>query len=139
MPQLQRAVATLRVMGDDLDPGEVSALLGAAPTISQVKGQDLKSRSIGRLRTALTGMWRLDATVTEPEDLDSQVVELLSKLTSDLIVWRGINERYEVDLFCGWFMDRDNVGVEINPATLQALGERGIRLSLDIYGSDTRA
>jgi hypothetical protein len=44
-----------------------------------------------------------------------------------------------VALFCGWFMRESNEGVEISAHTLGLLGERGIVLSLDIYGPDDAA
>jgi hypothetical protein len=36
-------------------------------------------------------------------------------------------------------MSHGNVGVEISPRTLLALGERGISLDLDIYAPDDEA
>ena len=38
-----------------------------------------------------------------------------------------------MDLFCGLFMHESNEGAEISPASLTALGDRGVKLSLDIY------
>ena len=136
MAHLQRALATLRISGDELLPDEISALLGAKPSQAQAKGQELTFSS-GRTRVAKFGLWRLFSSDTEPENLDAQVSELLGQLTGDLAVWRSISERYKLDLFCGWFMGSSNDGVEISPATLLALGERGIVLALDIYGPDT--
>lgn len=78
-------------------------------------------------------MWRLSAKETKPEDLDGQVSELLGQVTSDLLIWGDISARFRVDLFCGWFMGSENEGVEISPKTMLALGQRGIKLSLDIY------
>jgi hypothetical protein len=82
-------------------------------------------------------MWRLSAREAEPENLDGQVSELLGQVTSDLSVWSDIATRFRVDLFCGWFMGSGNEGVAISPATMLALGQRGIQLSLDIYGPET--
>jgi hypothetical protein len=135
MAHLQRAVASLRIAGEDLVPAEISALLGATPTHAQARGQELPLGS-GGTRVALFGQWRLEATDTEPEDLNRQVAELLGKLTSDLAVWRDLAKRFNIDLFCGWFMGGDNEGVTVEPQTLQSLGERGIALALDIYGPD---
>jgi len=138
MAHLQRAVATLRISGDDLLPDEVSDLLGTRPTTSHAKGQELNLRS-GRSRITRHGIWQLSATDTEPEDLDSQVAEILGQLSGDLAVWHSLGKRFRIDLFCGWFLGGSNEGVEISPHTLLALGERGIRLGLDIYGPDTDA
>jgi len=79
-------------------------------------------------------MWRIEASDKEPEDLDSQIGELLGKLTGDLSVWKSIAAKYEVDLFCGLFMDKGNEGMSLSPKSLAALGARGIELGLDVYG-----
>ncbi|KQW63550.1 hypothetical protein ASC92_23565 [Variovorax sp. Root411] len=81
-------------------------------------------------------MWRLDAEVTEPENLGEQIFELLRRTTTDLDVWQALSGRFRVDLFCGWFMSGSNEGVEISPVTMIALGARGIVLSVDIYSPD---
>jgi len=138
MAHLQRAVASLRIAGDDLNPDQISTLLGAVPTHAQTKGQELPLKS-GRTRIAQFGQWRLHAIDTEPENLDGQVAELLGKLTSDLVVWLDLACRFKIDLFCGWFMGGTNEGVTVSATTLKALGERGIELALDIYGPDTDA
>jgi len=112
MAELARAVAGLRVIGDDLVPEEI----GAAPTKAQRKGEALPSK--GGVRTARTGIWRLSAPDTEPADLDH---------------WKSLADRYRIDLFCGWFMREANEGIEVSPTTLRALGDRHIALSLDLY------
>lgn len=136
MASLQRSVATLRISGDDLDPQEVSRLLRCAPTFAQAKGERIVGRSTGSVRIARAGMWRLCAPDREPEDLDGQIAELLSKLTDDLGVWISIADRYKLDLFCGLFMKESNEGLSLSPQSLAALGLRHIELGLDIYDGD---
>jgi hypothetical protein len=136
MTHLQRSVATLRISGDDLIPSQISTVLGAEATFSRLKGQAIVSSS-GKISTAKMGQWHLSATDREPENLDAQVAELLGKITTDLLVWKDLCKRYKIDLFCGWFMRESNEGVEISPATLTPLGDRGIVLGLDIYGPES--
>ena len=69
----------------------------------------------------------------EPEDLDGQVQELLGKLTQDLKVWAALAQQFQIDMFCGPFMQSANEGATLSPDTLAAMGNRGIKLSLDIY------
>ena len=133
MAHLHRSVATLRVMGDTLIPDEITALLGAQPSEAQTKGDQLVGPKTGRVRIAKFGMWRLHASERQPEDLDSQVQELLGQLTTDLSVWADLARRFDLELFCGLFMEVENEGVLLSPRTLVALGERGIELDLDIY------
>jgi hypothetical protein len=136
MAQLDRSVATLRIAGDDLDPTEISALLGHVASKQQVKGEVFVGKVSGRSRTAQMGMWRLEATDASPENLDGQIAELLGKLTGDLKIWEQISNKYDIDLFCGLFMKVSNEGLWISAKSMKALGERGIEIGLDIYGPD---
>ncbi len=136
MAQVQRSAATLRISGDDLQPAEITRLLGCEPSAAQTKGEQIIGRNTGSARIASTGMWRLVASKREPEDLDGQIAELLSKLTDDLNVWGSIAQTYQLDLFCGLFMGGSNEGLSISPESMAALGLRHIQLGLDIYGGD---
>lgn len=92
--------------------------------------------SNSRIRIARTGSWRLHATESKPQDLNAQIAELLDQLTSDLHIWAHLNSRYQLDLFCGIFLNSSNEGLCLSPQSLRALGERGIELDLDIYSAD---
>jgi Domain of unknown function (DUF4279) len=136
---VQRSAATLRISGDELQPAEITRLLGCDPSAAQTKGEQIIGRKTGSGRIASTGMWRLVASRREPEDLDGQIAELLSKLTDDLSVWASIARTYQVDLFCGLFMGGSNEGLSISPESMATLGIRHIELGLDIYGGDETA
>ncbi len=134
MPAIERSVATLRVMGDDLVPEEITRLLGCAPTKAQLKGEVFRNAKSGKERIARFGMWRLNATDREPSDPDAQVAEILGKLSQDLEVWRSLTSSFRTDLFFGLFMKEWNEGLSLSPMTLMALGSRGIEADFDIYG-----
>lgn len=125
--------ATLRVFGDSLVPEDVSKLLGCEPTTSERMGEQIAGQSTGALRIARTGLWRLRAERTEPENLPRQIDELLGKLTHDMSAWATIRETCRIDLFVGLFMNSGNNGLSLSPAHLLALGERGVELGLDVY------
>lgn len=133
MAGLGRARVSLRVFGDDLEPDEITKLLGCAPTSA---GRKAEARQGGAERTYLwrTGSWLLSIDDCAPGDLDVQIKALLATVTDDLGVWRDILGRYRCDLFCGLFMSEGNEGAELEPETLEMLGARGLRLDLDIYG-----
>ncbi len=134
MAQLKRSRATLRIVGDDLDPSEISRLLGRKPTTAQHKGKTIVGHNTGQTRIAKFGMWSLQATSREPEDLDGQISEILGQLSDDPEVWRTIGLRYKVDLFCGLFMKSGNEGLSLSSGALLALGIRQIDIGFDIYG-----
>ncbi len=133
MAHINRSFAALRIFADDLLPDEVTNLLGHAPTSSYAKGDTQTSKTTGKVRVRKYGAWMIEADKAEPEDVNGQAMALLGKLTGDLAVWRDLKSRYEMDLFCGLFMDRSNEGGGLSATTLAALGERGIELALDIY------
>lgn len=135
MGPVSKSRATLRISGDDLIPDEVTELLGCKPSFAQAKGQELVSEKTGNTRTARFGMWRLEAEQRVPEDLDGQISEILSQLNDSQSVWKGISERFDVNLFVGFFMENGNEGCCISSESALKLGERGIELQLDIYDS----
>ena len=133
MAELSETVAGLRVIVDDLDPEEVTRLLGRKPDLARRKGEVVLAA--GRERVAQTGTWMVNTDSSSPGDLDRQVGALLAGTTDDLAVWRRLADRYRVDVFCGLFMREANEGTTISPRTLQKLGERGIELNLDLYAT----
>ena len=56
-------------------------------------------------------------------------------MTDDLGVWKALTSSYEVDMFCGAFMQSGNDGLSISAESMLDLGTRGIELDLDIYGA----
>jgi hypothetical protein len=138
MGPIHSSKATLRIIGDDLVPGELSRILGCQPTSARAKGERWLGAKSGKEHTEHTGHWRLEASERAPEDLDGQVGELLSKMTQDLDAWAELAQRFRMDLFCGLFMKSENEGANLSSATLAALGNRGIKLSLDIYDGGYR-
>lgn len=132
MPAIARSVASLRIFGDALVPSDVTARIGATPTWSYQKG-DVKVTRSGRELVRKYGMWLLESSAKEPEDLNSQVVELLACLTQDIAAWEAISQEFEIDLYCGLFMESTNDGISLSASTLAELGRRGIELGLDVY------
>src|SRR5690348_1931290 len=120
MTVLSRSAACLRVFGDDLVPGEVTALLGAWPTAFEIKGGQNQPNAGGRTFTARTGGWRLQVARRCPGDLDGQIAELLDQLTTDLSAWRELTTRFRVDIFCGLWLNEGNEGIALRPSTLKA-------------------
>lgn len=127
---------SLRVIGDDLVPDEISLLLGSKPTREIIKGKPFYWKRDGKPRIAKSGMWRLEANDQIPGDLDIQVFELLNQLTDNLDTWAILSEKYKLDMFCGLFMDSEMEGISLSARSLLALGQRGIEIDFDMYGPD---
>lgn len=131
MGALESTRVSLRVFGDELDPQEVTDLLGCPPTRQARKGDLRPSGHAER-----TNGWWLRADKREPGDLNAQISEILARLTNDMTIWSDLKTRFRMELFCGLFMRSANDGLRLPAETLAAIGDRGIDLDLDIYGSD---
>jgi hypothetical protein len=135
MAILSKTVASLRIIGDDLVPDEVTKLLGCEPNIKMIIGEPFSWGKQGKPRLAKSSMWRISATDQLPGDLDKQIEEMLSLLTNDLTVWSQLSKKYKIDIFCGLFMESDMEGISLSAKSMLALGERGIEIDFDMYGS----
>ncbi|MDP1557243.1 MAG: DUF4279 domain-containing protein [Hyphomonas sp.] len=136
MAELNNSVASLRILGDDLDPEEITALLGKEPTVAERKGQEITSGT-GAKRVAQSGRWSFHSDSRTPGDLDNQITELLNGTSDDLAVWNDLAVRFRIDIFCGLFLLEENEGFSLSPQTLLRIGERGIKLGFDIYAPET--
>lgn len=132
MAELYKTAASLRIIGDDLDPEEITNQLGKQPDASEKRGETIRLPS-GRERIARRGRWSVKVESLSPGDLDAQVKDLLSGTTNDIDIWRTITSRFRADIFCGLFLNEGNEGLIVSPNTLKLLGDRGICLGLDIY------
>ena len=134
MGELSESSASLRISGDDLLPDEITALLGSEPTASDKKGYP-RHTAYPREKVVLSkyGSWRLGCKRKRPGDLDSQIKEILQKLTNDLTVWKMLSEKYKMDMFCGLWLKTFNEGISLSTKTLKSLSERHIFIDFDIY------
>ncbi|OYX56946.1 MAG: hypothetical protein B7Y86_09375 [Brevundimonas subvibrioides] len=128
MAGIGRTVLTLRFFGEDLHPAELTRLLGSEPTKSELKGDVRPSGHVAK-----AGSWRLSVEDRAPGDLECQIRNLFAGLTADVGTWTALSSRYRGDLFCGLFMQQGNEGLDLEPETLAMIGNRGLRLAVDIY------
>jgi len=133
MGRLESTVVSLRIFGEDLDPDELTAMLGTSPTAAFRKGDPRSTRPGSPPRPE--GSWHLKSERASPGDLDSQIRDLLARTTKDPTVWRRIHDRFRADLFAGLFMTSANDGLTLTPDTLSAASVRGLAIGLDIYDS----
>lgn len=130
--QVDESTATLRILGDDLDPDQITALLKFPPTVARRKGDVQTGKRTKREYKAMTGQWHLESPRGKG-DINEHIRWILDALCRDQEVWDSIRARYELDLFCGLFLGDWNRGTGITAELMFELGRRGIDLSLDIY------
>jgi hypothetical protein len=124
--EVGRTTVSLRLFSVNLDPEIVTSLLGRQPTSASRAGE-LKYR-----RPAKFGSWHLNSDPLSG-DLDPQIRDLLATLTPDIAIWNDLATQHNAELFCGLFLNEDNQGLMLTPETMNAIGQRGLKLSLDIY------
>ncbi|WP_421505484.1 DUF4279 domain-containing protein [Brucella pseudogrignonensis] len=136
MAEVHRTAASLRFHGDDLDPEEISRILGVQPTKGVKKGGTWTTPK-GKEIVAWSGYWMLSAPDESPGELDKQVATLFAALSTDLEAWRALSLRFRGNIFVGLFLSGFNEGQSLSPATTCAIGLRGLELDFDIYsGAD---
>jgi len=123
---------TLRFFGDDLDPDEITALLGRPPTIG-AKRDGVWITEGGTEKIARTGTWRLTVEDRRPGDLNGQVSEILAALNDDLSIWADLTARFQADIFCGLWMEEANEAISLSAATMKELSARNLRVWFDVY------
>ena len=134
MSTISKTKVSLRFQGDLLQPEDLSRDLGCAPNLAAAKGHPWHTPQ-GTARIARTGMWHKRVEACSSGDIDGQVSELLSLMTSDLAVWKRLTTDFQADVFCGLFLDEMNQGIELGRTTLQTLAARGLLIGLDVYGA----
>jgi Domain of unknown function (DUF4279) len=121
---------SLRFFGEDLDPDELTQLLGVQPSIAYRKGDIFRGKKYDKIYEI--GSWRLHVKRSDM-NLDDRINRLFDNLPSDLEVWHHLTIRFKTDLFCGLWMKRWNRCLDFKAETLQRIGERGLAIGLDIY------
>jgi hypothetical protein len=142
---MDKCSVSLRFFGEDLDPDELTQILGVEPSSAYRKGDIFRGKKHDKIYK--TGSWRLRSQRSDI-DLEDQINGLLNKLPSDEViagsvvsrqsnddlgVWLDLTTRFQVDLFCGLWMKRWNRCVDFQAAILQRIAERGLSIGLDIY------
>ena len=136
MAAIARVRASLRVLGDALEPDEVSALLGHEPTRCHRKGD-----KCGPQRGSIepTGAWILDSRMPERAEVEDHVESILALLTSDADEWASLTDRFSASILCGLFLDQYNEGFELSPRICKAVASRGLVIAFDLYSGDPDA
>ncbi len=125
----------LRFFGDELDPLEVSQLLGAEATVCRRKGDSMPNI---HEQTTRTGSWLLAGERQSKSSLEDQINALFDRLTDDLEVWRDLTSRYKSDLFCGLWSEAWNRGVSLSPELVARISARGLSIGFDVYFVDAQ-
>jgi hypothetical protein len=131
MAAIAESRVSIRFFGDDLNPVEVTNLLGRAPSTQYRRGDTRTSG--GREYARKYGAWIAAAEAQRPEAIDAQLAEMFASMSQDLTAWRTLTSRFSGDVFCGLFMDQSNEGFSLSSETLRMLSDRGLEIGFDVY------
>jgi hypothetical protein len=129
---VDRLTISIRISGADLDPGDVTRLLGVAPTFAARAGDRWSAG--GREFTQRTGVWSVQFEgATGDWTLAAAIGQLLGRLPADTMVWKGLAATYRLELFCGVHLASWESGLRLAPELLGQLADRCLELDLGIY------
>lgn len=125
---------TLRVMGEDLRPAEVSRRLGVDPDKAHAKGAVPPSAAGTRGRPYKEGFWGYTLKGSDRMSMEESLVAMLSFVAERSGAIRELQSLgMRVDLFLGVFSEDANFGATLTPSLLRGFGELGLDLHLDLY------
>ncbi|MBM3222292.1 MAG: DUF4279 domain-containing protein [Candidatus Tectomicrobia bacterium] len=123
-----------RIMGEDLDPCEITQRLRMQPDQAHCGGDPHIGKLGQRYAGYTAGIWALQSSLDEQHTLAEHLEELIAKLGEHgdaLQAWR--NRGYTMDIFVGIFGCDDNMGWVLKHTLLQHLVQLGVDLDLDLY------
>jgi hypothetical protein len=131
--------ASFRIIDNDLDPEQISSLLGIKPDHSHRKGEPNNKRTkSGKViigHPYKTGIWNINSNLPETSSLEEHLNSLLDRLepVGDKIKQLSI-EGYRVDFYCACFTEHEfQGGFDVGPDILERMGRMGIILGISTY------
>jgi len=130
---MHRYTVELQIVGQDLNPEEVTRTLGLAPTQVRRKGEP---KVEGATSKWTTNMWAFEVLPQGRDDWSSlgdalaSVLSTFGPLRDRLHAYSAANQIY---LWCGHFMSSFDGGPTFSPGLLKSLGDFGVQLVLDTY------
>lgn len=123
-----------RVMGSDLEPSEVSRLLGLQATESHKRGDARIGQSGRRYSDYSEGLWAWQPPVSETAPLAEHLNALVDVLGPKAALLQRLREwGLRMDIFVGLFGPDSRFGFVLSPELLHRLGDLGIAVDFDVY------
>jgi hypothetical protein len=130
---MHRYTVELRIVGQNLNPDEVTRVLGLVPTRVARKGEP---KVEGATSTWMENMWGFEVLPPGKDDWPSlgdgiqALLHTIGPIRDRLHAYSTGNELY---LWCGHFTSSFDGGPSLSPTLLKSLGDFGVQLVLDTY------
>ncbi|MCL2411425.1 MAG: DUF4279 domain-containing protein [Treponema sp.] len=128
-----------RIIDDNLDPAEITKMLGIVPDDAHRKGEpNTKITSKGKIlhyAPFSTGIWIVNSREERHEILARHIKSLLDILYPLKDKFAELTSRgYKMDICCGAFLNEvQQPGFDISPDILLQMGEMNIKIGMCIY------
>lgn len=129
------AHATFRVLGEDLDPDDVTRLLGVEPTQALRRDQLVPTQTSVRRQEA--GVWLLKSEgKVRSTSLERHLLYLLELVEPHAQALEELrrNGRATADFFCFWLSATGHGGPIFSADVMQRVAATGAELGIDFYG-----
>jgi hypothetical protein len=123
---------TLTITSDDLQPNEISGLLGIQPTAHHLRGAPFGKRG----RTLNFGRWSLSTgrlDFRSGRSCEDQFDDFMRSIPDDTAVWERITAQHEAQVLIYLWMRTWNREFDISAFALGELARRRLRLHIDTY------
>jgi Domain of unknown function (DUF4279) len=127
---------TIRVMGPDVEPDEVTRLLGLAPYRAHRAGATNIGRSGRRYADFHEGNWMYQTTLPRTASVDEQLQALVDLVLAREAAFVQLRARgHRLDLYLSVFEFAPDQGFTFPHQLLHTLGRLGFDLQFDLYGA----
>jgi hypothetical protein len=123
---------SLSISAEDLDPDEITRLLGIQPTKAWRKGVPQFGRE-GRVPTFGAWSTSLRRDETTEWDVEAAISLVLDRIHVRGEVWNQVVSNAKARIFVGLTLDTYNRGFGFAPSLLRRIAELEIQLDFDIY------
>ena len=126
---------TLALYGEDLDPVEISGLLGCQSTSSHRRGETRIGKKTGQRIVYMQGAWFLSVEGRAPRSADELTSELVEMVSADESVWLDLGRRFDIQMRYGIFAEAWNRGFGLSREVVRRVARICASLEFDIYAN----
>lgn len=121
----------LAIYGEDLNPDEISKILSCQPTKAHLRGASKHLNS--KYASYKKGAWLLNLKGSAPITADELIIDLLSRVPTNSVVWQELSKIHDIQVRIGIHMKGWNKGFNLTAHTVQRISELRASIVFDIY------
>jgi len=130
---------SFRIIGNDLEPSEITMLLGMKADIEHKRGDTRtgisKSGKMIKYAPFNSGLWSIESNLDKYAGIQEHIMNLIGRIESKKdVLTRLNNDGFKMDFYCGYFFSITNqAGIRLTKELLKIVAELGIDLNVDLY------